>query len=89
MPARQRSLQTHKGNDHEETEMLDYRGIILNRLNELKWTQVDLAEYSGVSKATICQMLGGKTMPHFATLEDLMNAIGYEIIVQKKEENHG
>ena len=66
--------------------MLDYRGIILKRLNELNWTQVDLAEYSGVSKATICQMMGGKTMPNFATLEDLMNAIGYEICVKDKGE---
>ena len=69
--------------------MLDYRGIMLKRLDELNWTQVDFAEYSGISKATINMVLNGKTIPNFATLEDLMNTIGYEIIVQKKEENHG
>lgn len=62
---------------------LDYRGIILRRMQELGWTQARLAEVSGISEGTISNILGGRTKsPEFETAEALLNALGMELTVR-------
>lgn len=61
---------------------LDYRGIILRRMQELGWTQAELAFRSGISEATISQALRGRTVPNFETVEDLINTVGYDLTVK-------
>jgi transcriptional regulator with XRE-family HTH domain len=39
--------------------MNDFRDALKTALKRRKWTQVDLANKSGVNKATICTYLGG------------------------------
>lgn len=41
-----------------------------------KWTQVDLSEHSGVSRATICLIEAGRGDPTMGTVISLAKALG-------------
>jgi len=64
---------------------LDYQKAIIYRMAERDITQADLAERSGVSEATISQLIQGGTMPRWDTVEDVLNALGLELIAQEAE----
>ena len=63
------------GNDREETALRE-----LKRLREEKgWSQTKLANESGLDRATINQVEGGRRSPTIATLEILADAMGAEV----------
>lgn len=61
---------------------MTYLGQVIKALrNQKRWTQVDLAEKSGVSKKTIENIESGKqTNPEFKTLVSIFNALECESI---------
>ena len=61
---------------------LDYQKAIIYRMAERDITQADLADISGVSEATISQLIRGGTMPRWDTVEDVLNALGMELTVR-------
>ena len=65
-----------------KTKPFDYTRAILQRMDELNLTQADLADISGVSEATISQLIRGGTMPRWDTVEDVLNALGMELTVR-------
>jgi len=67
------------------TKPFNYQKAIIYRMAERDITQADLAERSGVSEATISQLIRGGTMPRWDTVEDVLNALGLELIAQEAE----
>lgn len=65
-----------------KTKPFDYTRAILQRMDEMNLTQADLADISGVSEATISQLIRGGTMPRWDTVEDTLNALGMELTVR-------
>ena len=53
--------------------------IIKTRRAKLKLSQVDLAEMSGVSLATVKDIERGKANPSLRTVEKLIDVLGLEI----------
>ena len=53
--------------------------IIKTRRAKLKLSQVDLAEMSGVSLATLKDIERGKANPSLRTVEKLLDVLGLEI----------
>ena len=53
--------------------------IIKTRRAKLKLAQVDLAEMSGVSLATVKDIERGKANPSLRTVEKLLDVLGLEI----------
>lgn len=53
--------------------------IIKTRRVKLKLSQVDLAEMSGVSLATVKDIERGKANPSLRTVDKLLNVLGLEI----------
>ena len=65
-----------------KTKPFDYTRAILQRMDEMNLTQADLADISGVSEATISQLIRGGTMPRWDTVEDVLNALDMELTVR-------
>lgn len=65
-----------------KTKPFDYTRSILQRMDELNLTLADLADISGVSEATISQLIRCVTMPRWDTVEDTLNALGMELTVR-------
>lgn len=58
---------------------------IKQRRSELKISQIDLAEISGVSLATIKDIERDKGNPSLSTIEKLADVLGMEVIMQIKQ----
>jgi len=58
---------------------------IKNRRKYLDITQIDLAEISGVSLATIKDLERGKGNPSLSTLEKVADTLGLEVSLKLKE----
>ncbi len=57
---------------------------IKERRETLKITQETLADLSGVGLRTLKQLEGGKANPTFATLSELADVLGLELVLQVK-----
>ncbi len=58
---------------------------IKERRETLKITQETLADLSGVGLRTLKQLEGGKANPTFATLSELADVLGLELVLQVKQ----
>ena len=58
---------------------------IKERRETLKITQETLADLSGVGLRTLKQLEGGKANPTFATLSELADVLGMELVLQVKQ----
>lgn len=59
--------------------------IIKERRKYLKINQVDLAEMSGVSIATIKEIERGNGNPSLATVDRILDVLGLELIFRDKQ----
>lgn len=57
---------------------------IKERRETLKITQETLSDLSGVGLRTLKQLEGGKANPTFATLSELADVLGLELVLQVK-----
>ena len=72
--------------------MVDFKEFIKRERLKRGWSQTLLGEKSGYSLNTIqyTENLYGTKNPRLYTLNDILGALGYElIIVKKKEDMHG
>ena len=58
---------------------------IKERRETLRITQETLADLSGVGLRTLKQLEGGKANPTFATLSELADVLGLELVLQVKQ----
>lgn len=58
---------------------------IKERRETLKITQETLSDLSGVGLRTLKQLEGGKANPTFATLSELADVLGMELVLQVKQ----
>ena len=58
---------------------------IKERRETLKITQETLSDLSGVGLRTLKQLEGGKANPTFATLSELADVLGLELVLQVKQ----
>ena len=58
---------------------------IKERRETLKITQETLADLAGVGLRTLKQLEGGKANPTFATLSELADVLGLELVLQVKQ----
>jgi transcriptional regulator with XRE-family HTH domain len=63
----------------------DFVRQIKERRETLKITQETLADLSGVGLRTLKQLEGGKANPTFATLSELADVLGLELVLQVKQ----
>ena len=59
--------------------------IIKKRRVKLKLSQVDLAEMSGISLATVKDIERGKANPSLRTVEKLLDVLGLELLCRLKQ----
>ena len=59
--------------------------IIRNELKEKKISRAAFADMCGYSVSNVHNWLTGVTMPKLSVAEDMLNALGYDLIVRKKE----
>lgn len=59
--------------------------IIRNGLKEKKISRSEFAEMCGYSLSNIHNWLTGVCAPKLTVAEDMLNALGYDLIVKKKE----
>ena len=64
---------------------MDFGEIIKTRRSKLKLSQVDLAEMSGVSLATVKDIERGKANPSLQTMEKLLDILGLELLCRLKQ----
>jgi len=67
------------------TPLHDLVRQIKERRETLKITQETLADLSGVGLRTLKQLEGGKANPTFATLSELADVLGLELVLQVKQ----
>lgn len=60
--------------------------FIRNDLEEKKISRLAFAEMCGYSLSNINNWLTGIHTPKLTVAEDMLNALGYDLIVKKKEE---
>jgi transcriptional regulator with XRE-family HTH domain len=68
--------------------MLHLHDLVLKikeRRETLRITQETLADLSGVGLRTLKQLEGGKANPTFATLSELADVLGLELVLQVKQ----
>ncbi len=64
--------------------------ILAGERRRRKWTQRQLGQCVGLSTVSICNLERKQyASTHFATLEDIAGALGYELVLQKREEGGG
>lgn len=59
--------------------------IIKTRRQKLNLTQVDLAEMSGISLATVKDIERGKGNPSIRTVERLLDVLGLELVCRLRQ----
>ena len=59
--------------------MTDLKEFICDKLKELRVSQRSLATASGISRSTIRRFLSGRTQVEMATVEVLMQTLGYTL----------
>lgn len=59
--------------------------LIRSELEERKITRAEFADMCGYSLSNMHNWLTGVTMPKLSVAEDMLNALGYDLIVRKKE----
>lgn len=67
---------------------MHYFEQIKNRRNELKLTQSDLAELSGIGLRTIKEIESGKGNPEFTTIEKILKILGLKIELKLQKSNN-
>ena len=62
---------------------MKFNGIIREAMKETGTTQARLGEVLGIKQNAVSNMLN-RTEPSLATFQSVLEAMGYEIVVQKK-----
>jgi predicted transcriptional regulator len=58
--------------------------LIKAEMNRRRITQEELARLAGVSEPCVHRFLVGKSSPKLATVERVLNSLGYELRARKK-----
>ncbi len=59
--------------------------LIRQAIAEKGWTNSQLAQETGLLENNISHILGPKGNPQWITVDRMLRAIGYEVILKKKE----
>lgn len=65
--------------------MIDIGETIRILREQRGWTQPQLAEKAGISRECIWRYERGITVPMVTSMEYLLEAMGYELVVRKKQ----
>lgn len=66
--------------------MLDVRAVINERMDWLGISAKELADLTGYSKTCIHNLRAGRSSGWLTTVDDLLNALGLELVVREKDE---
>lgn len=59
--------------------------LIRSELEERKITRAEFADMCGYSLSNLHNWLTGRCEPRFTAVEDMLNALGYRLVIIKKE----